>query len=187
MLVTVEIDALVKQLEGVALKADQAFVHMVSRFTENVVTIASNRTRMGSDESIETGREDVENGNSGTPEAAYFRMYQGRNNLHGIPIKAGFHKGAWRARSSLDFQMDPAIYDTYDAANGAAMYVENNYTHGEDFWIGAKGPAFGMLNNADAKGNHTGYSLGDVVMEDILEIYAMGPLLKQYFNEVMPE
>lgn len=187
MLVTIDTAALIKQLDAAVLQADNAFRHMVSRFTENVVLIASNRTRMGSNESIQQGMEDDSN-NISSPEANYFRMYQGRNSAYDLPIQAGFHKGSWRAQDTGTFSLaDTRIYDTLESSNKAGSYVENNYTHGETFWIGAMGPAFSMLNNADAKGNHTGYSLGDVTVEDIEAIYGMSPRLKQYFNEVMPE
>lgn len=188
MLVTVDTAALIKQLDAAVLQADNAFRHMVSRFTENVVRIASDRTRMGSNESIQQGMEDDSN-NISSPEANYFRMYQNRSQEPlGLPIQAGFHKGAWRAQDTGTFSIaDTKIYDTLEASNKAGSYVENNYTHGETFWIGAMGPAFSMLNDANAKGNHTGYSLGDITVEDIEAIYGMSPRLKQYFNEVMPE
>lgn len=186
MLVAVGLEELIKQLESVAHKSDQAFIHMVSRFTENVVMLASERTRIGSQSSLDQGAEDATNGIS-SPERSYFSMYQNREFTYGIDVKTGFHKGAWKVSNQSSFDFDPQHYSPSYSADAASASIEYNYSNGDTFWIGASGPAFLMLNDASNPGNHTGYSLGEITVQDIEAIYGMGPRLKQYFNEVMPE
>jgi hypothetical protein len=179
MFVSSNSDQVAKELQELVNKMEFALGHMVVSFAGDIAQIASNKTKLGSAESLQYGED-----NPGTMEAAYFNMYKNRFNQHGINIQVGFHKGSWTTNTTPSFDFDRNIYENETVETRATEKARSTYTLGETFWVGANGPGFSMLNDVSAKGN-PGWSLGDEAIEAIMEIYAGTPRLKQYFDEAM--
>jgi hypothetical protein len=179
MFVSSNSDQVAKELDALVKKMEFALGHMVVSFAGDIAQIASNKTKLGSAESLQYGED-----NPGTMEAVYFNMYKNRFDQHGINIQVGFHKGAWTTNTSPTFALDKTIYENESVDSRATQKTKDNYTLGQTFWVGANGPGFYMLNDVSARGN-PGWSLGDEAIEAIMEIYAGTPRLKQYFDEAM--
>lgn len=73
--------------------------------------------------------------------ASYRNYYQDRMNNYGLPMQAGFHKGAWEyTESSPSFTTSINPYQ--GVPNGVYSSAGSSYSLGDKFYIAAKGPAF---------------------------------------------
>lgn len=178
MKVTVNNDEVSKDLDNKISNIETAFKNMVAQFSGKVIETSSQLTRKGSQESIEIGQTLAEG-----PEKNYFNLYRLRAIRYGIPVEAGYHKGAWQISDSSTFNFNPEIRNPEDNTERTINLINYEWTIGTDFWLGAKGPALSMLNDADNPRNHTGYALHDEIEETILAIYSSGAELKDYFDE----
>jgi hypothetical protein len=73
--------------------------------------------------------------------ASYRNYYQDRMNNYGLPMQAGFHKGAWKYTES-----SPSFTTSINPYQGVPTNVQSSagssYNLGDKFYIAAKGPAF---------------------------------------------
>lgn len=179
MQITTNTTDVVVSLEKAVERIEGALVSMLANFASDIARLASESTKLGSDESIEYGRS-----NKGTPEANYFQYYQNRLQHFSIEARAGFHKGSWDISSTGAFNFDPEIYSINEKETSIEETISYSYTLGDNFWIGATGPGFAMLNDTSIKGN-PGFSLGDDATEAIAAIYAATPALQHYFSKAL--
>lgn len=81
--------------------------------------------------------------------ASYRNYYQDRmNNYNGLPMQAGFHKGAWEyteTSSTFTTSINPYQGVPSDVQSSAS----SSYSLGDKFYIAAKGPAFEVFELGD--------------------------------------
>lgn len=108
---------------------------MVAGFAGELAQAASDSTRIG---------HISEGGNT----ASYVAKYKKRAKKHRIKPIEGFHKGAWvYSEGVIDF--DETIYPVDIAVGEAISDARTKYKLGDSFTIGAKGPAYEILQKED--------------------------------------
>lgn len=131
MKVSVNSQELAKQLQEIKLDTVRRMESMVAGFAQNVARSAVDNTPIG-----EEGR--------------YDDLYLLREDNLGIEPTPGFHMGAWRYDPDGSLTFDSTIYAPEEAISRALQETTANYTIGETFYIGAKGPAYDDLNNGSS-------------------------------------
>jgi hypothetical protein len=141
-----------KQLSDYNKELEQRLIAMVAGFAGDVALAASNQTAVG-----DANR--------------YYGLYKKRQELTGLPIQEGYHQGAWEyTEGGLEFT--PIITPQGIMQGEVSFQARAQYKVGDDFAIGAVGPAFGMLQSRD--------DIGDRAMDAIQSAYASN--LKQHFD-----
>lgn len=157
-------DKLAKQLEEFTVKLKIKLENMVEGFAEDVVTAASNATPEGNQQDIDRP-------------GKYRSLYLGRMKSFGIPLEAGFHRGAWGYSKNNLFNFNNHIRSQGEMVNDFYGDFSSNYKLGDRFFIGAAGPAFIELQNGlsdkapDGIEKPTLAMIRAVIMSDLLKHY----------------
>lgn len=162
-MITANADECLKSLQEYKLEVERKLKYMVAGFAQDVARAASDATRKG---------HVSEGGNT----QKYLSYYKTRSLPPpvgaGIAPIEGFHKGAWTyTEGTLTF--NPVIFDVATMLGQVDHLATVNYKIGDSFTIGAKGPAYEMLQNLD---DITG------VADNAIKV-AYKSNLKQYFDE----
>jgi hypothetical protein len=124
-----------KSIEEYKKELERKLINMVAGFAGELTQAASDSTRIG----------DVSNAESA---AKYVKSYKRREKKYGIKPIEGFHKGAWvYSEGVIDF--DETIYPVGIAVGEVISDARTKYKLGDSFTIGAKGPAYEMLQKED--------------------------------------
>ena len=127
-MITIETDELSKGLLAYIAEMQRKLEAMVAGFAYEASFILVENTPIGDDLLIAVN-------------ASYRSYYQDRLNIHKIPMKAGFHKGAWEyTESSPTFTTSINPYQ--NVPNDVKSSASSSYNLGDKFYIAASGPAF---------------------------------------------
>lgn len=159
MKVSVNSDALAKQLQEIKLDTTRRMKNMVAGFAYNVAESAVDNTPLG-----EEGR--------------YDDLYLAREKQLGIEATPGFHMGAWRYDKDGSLTFDTNIYAPEEAMSRALQDARANYNIGETFYIGAIGPAYYDLNNGSSVKAPEG--IMKPALEQLLQVYLTD--LQKYYR-----
>lgn len=164
-MIKVNIEEALKKLEESRKVLENKMKNMVAGFAYTVTNIASNNTPLGDPEK-------------------FFGLYELREQTYGIDIKEGFHKGAWQYSETKGITFDPTVYGLGSARERAYADARMQYKLGDNFYIGASGPAYGALEAA-VRGQGGSMQAPQGIMqpstEEIMQIAGIN--LKKYFEE----
>lgn len=132
------VEEVAKQLKEFAEANRRKLKNMVAGFSREVALAASANTPKGNlDDMLVEG-------------SRYREYYLDRQDKHGLPIKPGYHSGAWQySEGSMQFQ--PMIFSTQEMANNVEGEVDQQYKLGDSFDIAAIGPGFEALEGGSSK------------------------------------
>jgi len=104
---------------------------MVLALAMNVASYMSENTPIGDEKRINSP-------------GKYRQMYEARYDKYRLPMQAGYHAGAYRFSESNipEFKQGAAITEYKDMLSVVQKEFMSNYTIGDVFYIGAKGPAY---------------------------------------------
>lgn len=162
MKITSNIDAVIKSFSGLLKEYEQRAKHMVSQFTWHVTLSASKHTKLGDHITFE-------------------RWYKARQQRFGMTPIAGYHKQAWSYSESGSIGFNPVFQaqDSEDTANDVQYEFDQNYSLGSTYYIGAKGPAYAMLE-AGGTIRSPSTPIMQPTIQDITSVYQLD--LGMYFN-----
>lgn len=164
MQVSVNIDELVKELAEYKKTVEESMKRMVVTFAYKVTISASRNTPIGDDDRIEN-------------DPNYANFYYERMQEYDIPMRAGFHRGAWTyAEGSDEADIDNIIYP--DAASNVKTYAQRQYKVGDEFYIAAVGPGYAYLDSG--KNWQAPEGIMKPTENDIMNIYSLN--LVNYYN-----
>ena len=127
-MISLNIEEALAKLEQQRVIIEKKMKNMVVGFAYELTSIASDNTPYGDTE-------------------RYLNLYKLRQKVTGIEPEAGFHMGAWKYSESRSIAFDSNIYTPEEAAGYAKQDSRTAYKLGDKFYIGAKGPAFALLEN----------------------------------------
>lgn len=159
MKVTSNARDVLKSLQAAQLVIERKMKAMVVGFAMEVAATASMNTPRGSEWALANNEK-------------YRSMYLAREQDLKIPAEVGFHKGAWQY-SEGDPVFIPTIFEKQAMLGNVTSEARTAYQLGDNFKIGAEGPAYGMLE-ARSDG---------IIQPTIQQIMtAHSSDLKRYFN-----
>jgi hypothetical protein len=150
-------------------QVEQKLQQMLGKFVEQATLAASSSTPIGSQLSIDIGR----NASSGA-EKKYYELYTKRKEEYGIEIEPGFHQGAWGYSNSDYFNESTTIRDPIDAARNAGDEATYGHQLGSPLYVGAKGPGFSFLekgSSAQAPDGIGVLAIAKILAIDIKDLY----------------
>lgn len=157
-------EKLAKQLEEFSLTFKVKLKNMVEGFAEDVVVAASNATPEGNQADIDKP-------------GKYRSLYLGRQKHLGIPLEAGFHRGAWGYSENNIFNFNNHVRSQTEMKNDFFGDFASNYKLGDRFFVGAAGPAFIQLQNGLSDQAPNGIEKPTLAM---IRAVIMSDLLKHY-------
>ena len=163
MQVNVDVSKIIQELTAYKAQVEESLKRMVVTFAYNVTLSASEHTPIGDEERIEA-------------DEGYRKFYFDRMETYGIPMRPGFHKGAWTyAEGSDEVDIDSVIYP--DAASNVKSYTQRRYKVGDTFYITGVGPGYTYLNSGENWQAPQG--IIKPTEDDIVNIYSLN-LLNYY-------
>lgn len=159
-MIKVNIEEALKKLEETRKVLENKMKNMVAGFAYTVTNIASNNTPLGDPEK-------------------FFGLYELREQTYGIDIKEGFHKGAWQYSETKGITFDPTVYGLGSARERAYTDARMQYKLGDNFYIAAKGPAYGAIEAG--KSLQATKGIVGPSTEQIIQVAGIN--LKRYFEE----
>lgn len=135
-MLSIDIAAFKKSLDQAADNIQRKMEGAVAEFASEIAEIASDNTPIGDSESI-------------LYDGAYREYYKYRQNEFGLPLEAGYHKGAWKYTENGDLNFVPQI----DSFNKSEIESEGraSYKLGDTFQIAAIGPGFADLERGSSE------------------------------------
>ena len=134
-------DKVAKSIDELARQIELKLKNMVAGFAMEVAAKASNNTPIGNEADAQDEK------------SKYGLLYRQRRATYGIPVEVGFHKGAFvyseRALTASDF--DRNINEVSLMLADIENMAESQYKVGDDFYVGAVGPAFGALEEGSSR------------------------------------
>lgn len=118
---------LIKSMQTFQEEAERKLKAMVVGFASDVALAASEETPVGDAD-------------------RYMDLYIKRSAKYGIEPSPGFHSGAWRYDPDGNLEFDSNIYEQGQLQQYVQADVKADYRIGDTFYIGATGPAYGLLN-----------------------------------------
>lgn len=130
-MISADVDECSKSLQEYQAEVERKLKYMVAGFARELAQTASANTWKNQD-----------------PER-YMHLYKARAEAHrGMPMEAGFHKGAWTyTEGALTF--NPTLYSPSDVVDKVEYLAQSQYKIGDTFTIGAVGTAYEMLQERD--------------------------------------
>lgn len=170
MQVTNNADKVHESLSAYKEEVERKLKEMVAKFAYKIAEVASSNTPIGDQASIDIGAGGKE------PFKTYYDFYAGRYKEYQIPMKVGYHKGAWQHSESGDFRsfFNRRITEPSSAFNSVYNETVDSYNIGDTFYIGAIGPGFAALNGTDGsipKSSQAPNGIMAPSISDIMVIY----------------
>lgn len=159
-MIKADVTALQKSLEEAKKLIQARLENMVAGFAADVAESASKATRIGDEGSLESNQH-------------YRSLYEYRLNKFGIPVEVGYHKGAWTYAENGNLVFRPVINPAEEVKADTLTKAKAQYKLGDDFNIGAIGPAYETLQ---AKDDIEGTALGT-----LMQVYRTD--LQRYYND----
>jgi hypothetical protein len=130
-MISANTDEVSKSLEVYKAEVERKLKAMVAAFAREIAETASSSTHKNEN-----------------PEK-FMNLYKARAEVHaGMPLTAGFHKGAWTyTEGTLVF--NPTLYDESNVPDKVEYLAQTKYNIGDSFVIGAVGTAYEMLQTRD--------------------------------------
>ena len=159
-MLTANTDELEKSLAAYKAEVERKLKAMVVGFAQDVASAASDATRIG---------HISQEGNT----LSYINHYKKRKELHNIDPIEGYHKGAWQySEGQLTF--DESITPVGTMINEVGYQAQANYKIGDTFVIGAKGPAYEMLQGLDDIQGETESTIKRAYLSNLKQHYEQG-------------
>ena len=162
-MIKADVTALQKSLEEAKKLIQARLENMVAGFAADVAESASMATRIGDSASLQ-----VEG-------SSYRQYYIDRNRPQpeglGLPIQVGYHRGAWTYVEGGNLVFKPVINDSELVPDLVLGKAKAQYKLGDEFSIGAIGPAYGMLAAEDNIKGNTLQTLQGVYQSDLQRFY----------------
>ena len=80
-------------------------------------------------------------------ERKYISYYVSRERQYELPVKEGYHRGAYRYSETPSFAFSPVITDPERASKIVSSEFVANFKLGDTFYVGASGPAYAVLDS----------------------------------------
>lgn len=149
------IDNLIAEIEKIAKRKSQPlrdFRSTTARKLKNLVfslsvNISDNfytNTRIGDSERIKRGLE----AGASKSDRRYARMYEVRRDRYGLDMEAGYHAGAYSYSESQIASLRPEIKEYNKMVSDLTTSFKNQYSLGDEFYIGAEGPAYQFMEDS---------------------------------------
>jgi hypothetical protein len=167
MRIVCDTDKVLAELKEFHAQAVRKMTGMVILFAYNVTISASQNTPVGDLEAL-------------VQRESYRNFYLKRFQEYGIEINVGFHAGAWHYSEEWALGFDKNIYAEEEAAGRVQQDMKQRFMLGDYFFIGAKGPGFGALEDGYSPKAPDG--IMKPTMQDITNIYSLN--LAQYYKEI---
>ena len=159
-MIKADVSQLQKSLEEAKKLIQARLENMVAGFAADVAESASMATRKGDAGSLETN-------------PVYRRYYIQRQDDTGLPVEVGYHRGAWTYSEGGDLVFKPVITDAELVPDLTLAKAKAQYKLGDDFKIGAVGPAFGVLQAQD--------DIEGTAIQTLMQVYRSD--LQRYYDQ----
>ena len=159
-MIKADVSQLQKSLEEAKKLIQARLENMVAGFASDVAESASMATRKGDAGSLDTNKR-------------YREYYIRRHDLTGLPIEVGYHQGAWTYSEGGDLVFKPVITDAELVPDLTLAKAKAEYRLGDDFKIGAVGPAYGVLQAQD--------DIEGTAIQTLMQVYRSD--LQRYYEQ----
>lgn len=163
-MIKADVSQLQKSLEEAKKLIQARLENMVAGFAADVAESASMATRKGDTNSLETN-------------PVYRQYYIERSKPSpdglGLPVEVGYHRGAWTYSEGGDLVFKPVITDAELVPDLTLAKAKAQYKLGDDFKIGAVGPAFGVLQAQD--------DIEGTAIQTLMQVYRSD--LQRYYDQ----
>jgi hypothetical protein len=172
MKITSNADVIAKEIREYQKLVEKGLFELVSQFAEHLIVTASDNTPIGDQAELDAYFAGSAGFGSGPVfPNKYVSYYLRRVQRYGIEARTGFHQGAWIFSQDASLEFDSTIVDISTMKRAASMDFTNNFKLGEDFYIGAEGPGYRMLEEGGSAQAPDGIMKPTV--DQILDIYKM--------------
>lgn len=163
-MITIETDEMSKGLLAYIAEMQRKLEALVSGFAYEASYILVENTPIGDDVLISSN-------------ASYRRYYEIRQMNYGLPVEAGYHKGAWEYTETSP-RFTTSINPHQGVPNDVLSSASSSYSLGDKFYIAASGPAFEEFELG--KNSQSPNGILQPSVSQIMQISAVD--MKRYFD-----